>query len=380
MTTTTKRPDGGKLKPCPFCGDRAWFSGFVVQCKSCGASLIKQERGAAIEAWNTRTPSNESHAPQADETANDIADALERSTQSMARECKVGMGLWNGHSNVCLNAIALLRKAAVPAPQAGEGIYIASKTVHASRWRILRDKVGEPIISTWIDEAGAGESKDLHDLWHRCLTEAAACRVLIAYREKDEVFKGGWVEIGAALSSGVPVYAVGLEEFTIAKYRGITHFPDMKSAIAESRKLLRSPVPAPQPPVEGLREDVKRWKLVDGKVTTGESVIFDGTFIVAKVTRREDAELILAALASPSLTAGVSSELRRAWLDKLNAIAPAVENLAGHQEQCDFDGVMVKVSRQALDEVLNAVNDLAVSFVTAPATLIEQSGQKDFEP
>lgn len=41
---------------------------------------------------------------------------------------------------------------------------------------------------------------------------------------------------------------------------------------------------------------------------------------------------------------------------------------------------MVKVSRQALDEVLNAVNDLAVSFVTAPATLIEQSGQKDFEP
>ena len=119
MTTTTKRPDGGELKPCPFCGDRAWFSGFVVQCKSCGASLIKQERGAAIEAWNTRTPSNESHAPQ--------------------------------------------------------------------------------------------------------------------------------------------------------------------------------------PPVEGLREDVKRWKLVDGKVTTGESVIFDGSFIIAKVTRREDAELILALLSRDKL-------------------------------------------------------------------------------
>lgn len=83
-------------------------------------------------------------------------------------------------------------------------------------------------------------------------------------------------------------------------------------------------------------------------------------------------------LASPSLTAGgvntssylslADSGLRRAWLDKLNAIAPAVENLACHQEQCDFDGVMVKVSRQALDQVLNAVNDLAVSFVTAPAT------------
>lgn len=79
--------------------------------------------------------------------------------------------------------------------------------------------------------------------------------------------------------------------------------------------------------------------------------------------------------ASPSLTAGASSELRRVWLDRLNAIAPAVENLAGHQEQCDFDGVRVKVSRQALDEVLNVVNDLAVSFVTAPATLTEQPSE-----
>lgn len=133
-----------------------------------------------------------------------------------------------------------------PLPPAGleadeiarHGIYIASKMKHADRWRFLRDKVGEPIISTWIDEAGEGESSDLHDLWRRCLTEASSCQVLIAYREKDEVLKGGWVEIGAALSSGIPVYAVGLEEFTIAKYRGITHFPDMKSAIAASRTIL----------------------------------------------------------------------------------------------------------------------------------------------
>lgn len=34
-------------------------------------------------------------------------------------------------------------------------------------------------------------------------------------------------------------------------------------------------------------------------------------------------------------------------------IAPAIENLTNHQEQCDMDGVMVKVSRQALDEVLS---------------------------
>jgi len=120
-----------------------------------------------------------------------------------------------------------------------DGIYIASKTKHAPRWRFLRDKVGEPIISTWIDEAGEGETSDFHDLWHRCLTEAAGCRVLIAYREPGEVLKGGWVEIGAALSSGVPVFAVGLEEFTIAKYRGIRHFPDMKAAIAAARAMRR---------------------------------------------------------------------------------------------------------------------------------------------
>lgn len=30
----------------------------------------------------------------------------------------------------------------------------------------------------------------------------------------------------------------------------------------------------------------------------------------------------------------------------------AIDNLTHHQEQCDMDGVMVKVSRQALDEVL----------------------------
>ena len=34
--------------------------------------------------------------------------------------------------------------------------------------------------------------------------------------------------------------------------------------------------------------------------------------------------------------------VRRRVLDILNVVAPAVENLAGHQEQCDMDGVMVK--------------------------------------
>lgn len=117
------------------------------------------------------------------------------------------------------------------------GIYIASKTKHADRWRFLRDKVGEPIISTWIDEAGPGESADLDDLWHRCIKEASSCELLIVYREPDDVLKGAWVEVGAALAVGTPVFAIGLDDFTIAKHRKLKHFPDMKAAIAAARDL-----------------------------------------------------------------------------------------------------------------------------------------------
>lgn len=60
------------------------------------------------------------------------------------------------------------------------------------------------------------------------------------------------------------------------------------------------------------------------------------------------------------MTAATKPGADRLTLDILNGVAPAVENLSCHQEQCDADGVMVKVSRQALDEVLNAVNEVAL--------------------
>lgn len=116
------------------------------------------------------------------------------------------------------------------------GIYIASKTKHADRWRFLRDQIGEPIISTWIDEAGPGESSDLSDLWHRCILEASSADILILYREPGDALKGAWVELGAALASGVIVYAVGIDEFSVAHDKRIQHFPDMKAAIAATRR------------------------------------------------------------------------------------------------------------------------------------------------
>lgn len=51
----------------------------------------------------------------------------------------------------------------------------------------------------------------------------------------------------------------------------------------------------------------------------------------------------------------------RVIFDILNPVALAVENLACHQAQCDMDGVMVEVSRQALDQVLEAINQLVIA-------------------
>jgi hypothetical protein len=88
-------------------------------------------------------------------------------------------------------------------------IYTASRTKHAARWRELR-ATGYDIISTWIDEAGPGESADLPDLARRCIREATAADFLILYCEPDDFpLKGALIEVGAALASGVPVLVVG---------------------------------------------------------------------------------------------------------------------------------------------------------------------------
>lgn len=87
-------------------------------------------------------------------------------------------------------------------------IYIASKTRHADKWKALRAE-GHNIISTWIDEAGKGESDDLTDLAKRCVNEAKNADRLILFSDDDELLKGALIEVGAALAYGVPVYVVG---------------------------------------------------------------------------------------------------------------------------------------------------------------------------
>jgi 8-oxo-dGTP pyrophosphatase MutT (NUDIX family) len=114
-----------------------------------------------------------------------------------------------------------------------KGIYVASKTKHAEMWRTLRAQ-GLPVISTWIDEAGAGETGDWQDLWDRCLDEAASAAALVLYVEPGEQLKGAYAELGAALRAGVPVYWAGLAEPSISKHRLVTVVADVHEACAKA--------------------------------------------------------------------------------------------------------------------------------------------------
>jgi hypothetical protein len=124
-----------------------------------------------------------------------------------------------------------------PAPPR-EGLYIASKTRHAARWRALRAS-GVPVVSTWIDEAGEGETVDWAALWDRCIAEARSAKALVLYAEDGEALRGAYVEMGAALGAGVPVYlATPLDYCTAARHRGVTWCPSVDAAIAAASEAL----------------------------------------------------------------------------------------------------------------------------------------------
>jgi hypothetical protein len=113
-------------------------------------------------------------------------------------------------------------------------IYTASKTKHADKWKALRAG-GWPIISTWIDEAGEGESADLEDLWLRCVGEAKSAAAVLLYCEPGDVLKGAFIEAGAAMASGVPVYAVGCDQYSFVNHPGVHIFTSLDTALTAIR-------------------------------------------------------------------------------------------------------------------------------------------------
>lgn len=88
-------------------------------------------------------------------------------------------------------------------------IYVASRASIPARsemWRNLRDDYGWQITSTWIDEAGEGETADFTELWDRIMLEITAARKVVLYAQKDDFpLKGAILEAGIALGMGKPV-------------------------------------------------------------------------------------------------------------------------------------------------------------------------------
>lgn len=87
-------------------------------------------------------------------------------------------------------------------------LYVASRVARASQWRELRAS-GVPIVSSWIDEAGEGQTTDLSELWTRIVGEILVCDALLFYGDvTDAPWKGALVEVGAALALRKPVFVV----------------------------------------------------------------------------------------------------------------------------------------------------------------------------
>lgn len=89
--------------------------------------------------------------------------------------------------------------------------YVASRASLPERpamWRELRQG-GVSITSSWIDEAGDGETECLTILWLRIADEVRRADALILYAEPDDFpLKGALIEVGMALALGKRVLIV----------------------------------------------------------------------------------------------------------------------------------------------------------------------------
>lgn len=92
-----------------------------------------------------------------------------------------------------------------------DGIYVASRASvpeRAAMWRGFRE-CGFPIISSWIDEDGPGQTASMVDLWARIVREVSAAKALVLFVGADDLpLKGAYVEVGIALATSIPVLVV----------------------------------------------------------------------------------------------------------------------------------------------------------------------------
>jgi hypothetical protein len=130
-------------------------------------------------------------------------------------------------------------------------IYVASRASVPERpamWIRYRSQ-GWNICSTWIDEAGNGDTDDLGELWQRIENEIRQAAALILYAEDgDFPLKGALVEVGMAIGMGKPVFVVcsaELDEGSLrplgswAKHPLVTFCATVPSALASALSAAR---------------------------------------------------------------------------------------------------------------------------------------------
>lgn len=179
------------------------------KCGICGEALFYTFDGAkradGMKIHIKCLPARESAVPQAATQPTPVEEALRLTIEGL-------LVFFDCHETEHYFRRAKVALASLPAPASATverfGFYVASKTKHAAKWKAYRDS-GVPIISTWIDEAGIGETKSFPDLWRRCVSETRKARALIVYAEDGDELKGALIEVGAALASNTPVFMVG---------------------------------------------------------------------------------------------------------------------------------------------------------------------------
>ena len=120
------------------------------------------------------------------------------------------------------------------------GVYMASRTIHADKWKALR-AAGNRITSSWIDTViDGGNGGGYEELWVRCIMDVSASKAVIVYVEPGEMLNGALVEVGAALSMKKPVFAVGVnskQHGTWIHHYLVTLCQDVQEALELTRNL-----------------------------------------------------------------------------------------------------------------------------------------------
>jgi nucleoside 2-deoxyribosyltransferase len=90
--------------------------------------------------------------------------------------------------------------------------YTAGKIWHAPKFQMLRDKLFYPVKARWIDleqdDDLVQNRKDI--LWEMCFEDVTQSDFFVLYSEdQTEEQRGALVEIGMAMASNKPIYAIG---------------------------------------------------------------------------------------------------------------------------------------------------------------------------